>query len=274
MTKTVALLAQGAMGAAVGRRLVDGGVTVITDLTGRGAASCRRAEAAGMVDTGVAAFGEADVFLSIVPPDHAMATARHVLPHLSEHIPYVDCNAVSPATVRAIARIASDTGIPFIDASIIGPPPEPGATDTVFYASGDTLTLLLDLANHGLDVRTLDGGIGAASALKMCYAGIAKGLTGLAAAMMVAATREGAADALRAELARSQPEILGLLKPRIPDMLPKAYRWAGEMQEIAAFVGPDGAAEIYRGLATMFAKLAEDVAGPRADAKALETFIA
>ena len=91
--------------------------------------------------------------------------------------------------------------------------------------------------------------------------------------MMLAATREGAADALLAELTRSQPAILGLMKTRIPDMLPKAYRWTGEMEEIAEFVGRDGAAEIYRGLAALYAQLASDAAGSGTKAKALHDFV-
>jgi putative dehydrogenase len=247
MSKTIAILAQGAMGAAVARRLTDNGATVITCLEGRGAASRARAEAAGMIDGPLDRFATADLFLSIVPPDAAHVTAQDVLPHLvadGKHVPYVDCNAVSPATVRRIARLAEAQGSAFIDASIIGPPPIPGATSTVFYASGETLDPMLELGRYGLDVRPLDAGVGAASALKMCYAGIAKGLTGLGAAMILAATREGAAEALMAEMERSQPEILGLLRPRVPDMLPKAYCWAGEMEEIAAFVGAGEAATI------------------------------
>lgn len=275
MSKTIAILAQGAMGAAVARRLTDNGVTVITCLAGRGSASRARAEAAGMIDGPLAAFASADVFLSIVPPDVAHVTAQDVLPHLvndGKHVPYVDCNAVSPETVRRIAALAEASGSTFIDASIIGPPPKPGASGTVFYASGETLAPMLDLRGYGLDVRTLEAGIGAASALKMCYAGIAKGLTGLGAAMILAATREGAADALMAELERSQPEILSLLRPRIPDMLPKAYRWSGEMEEIAAFVGADEAATIYQGLARLYERLAADVDSTRTEVAALESF--
>jgi hypothetical protein len=106
----------------------------------------------------------------------------------------------------------------------------------------------------------------------MCYAGIAKGLTGLGAAMILAATREGAAEALMAEMARSQPAILDLLRPRIPDMLPKAYRWSGEMEEIAAFVGADEAALIYQGLARLYDRLARDRRGTEAETNALEGF--
>ncbi len=278
MDKTVAMLAQGAMGAAVARRLTSRGATVLTSLEGRGAGSRARAAEAGMVDVPLSRFAEADVFLSIVPPDAALATATAILPHLvaagGRHVPYVDCNAVSVATVRRVAALAQESGSSFIDAAIIGPPLKPGVETTVFYAAGADLAPLLDLRNHGLDIRTLDTGVGAASALKMAYAGITKGLTCLGAAMILAATREGAADALMVELQRSQPELLALFRPRIPDMLPKAYRWSGEMEEIAAFVGADEAATIYEGMARVYERLARDVQSSRTEAAALEMFLA
>jgi putative dehydrogenase len=228
-----------------------------------------------MEDAGLEAFETADLFLSIVPPDAALATAQSVLPYLGSkgrRVPYADCNAVSPDTVRGVEAAVTKGGSVFIDASIIGPPPRPGATDTVFYASGADLAPILDLNRFGLDVRPLEAGAGAASALKMCYAGIAKGLTGLGAAMILVATREGAAGALMAELERSQPEVLALLGPRIPDMLPKAYRWSGEMEEIAAFAGADGGAAIYEGLARLYERLARDLRTGKTDANALEAF--
>ncbi len=227
-----------------------------------------------MVDGPLSRFAEADLFLSIVPPDTALATAADVLPQLgARRVPYVDCNAVSVDTVRRVAALAGEAGAPFIDASIIGQPPKPGVETTVFYAAGDDLAPLLGLRDYGLDIRPLEADVGAASALKMCYAGITKGLTCLGAAMILAATREGASDALMKELQRSQPELLALFRPRIPDMLPKAYRWSGEMEEIAAFVGADEAALIYQGMARVFERLARDVRSAGAEAAALEAFL-
>ena len=52
----------------------------------------------------------------------------------------------------------------------------------------------------------------AASAMKMSYAGITKGTQALGAAMLLAATRGGTADALFAELSSSQPQMLPWLK--------------------------------------------------------------
>jgi hypothetical protein len=120
----------------------------------------------------------------------------------------------------------------------------------------------------------LDGAIGAASALKMCYAGITKGLIAVGTAMLLAATRAGVADALRAELEESQRALITSLRRSVPGMFPKAYRWVAEMQEIAAFAGEDAAAaEIYRGAAELYARLARDVAGEGAEAGRLESFL-
>ena len=72
-----------------------------------------------------------------------------------------------------------------------------------------------------------------------------KGMTLLAAAMLLGATRAGAADALRAELSESRPALLDRYARSIPDMYPKAYRWAPEMEEIAEFLGDDPAARLF-----------------------------
>lgn len=131
------------------------------------------------------------------------------------------------------------------------------------------------LKEFGLDVRIVEGPVGAASALKMSYAGINKGLAGIGSAMVVAATRAGAADALRAELALSQPAMLAKLDTALPDMIPKAYRWVAEMREIAGFLGPDHpASQVYEGFARWFEHLAEDAKGEGADAALLKAFAA
>ena len=88
--------------------------------------------------------------------------------------------------------------------------------------------------------------VGAASGLKLSYAGLTKGFTALCATMLGAAEREGLTDALRAELARNQPNYLKHLDRFVPAMRPKAYRFVDEMRQIAEFVGsPDDGATIY-----------------------------
>jgi 3-hydroxyisobutyrate dehydrogenase-like beta-hydroxyacid dehydrogenase len=262
MSITLAIIAPGEMGAAVGRRLASHGARVLTSLAGRSATSRVRAERAGLVacDSDEELVAEAELILSIVPPGEAIALAERFAPALARarrKPVYADCNAVAPATALRLGAILAGTGCAYVDAAIIGPPPT-AASRTVFYASGPAAGELARLNEVGLAVRVLDGEIGAASALKMSYAGITKGLTALGAAMILGATRSGAAAALRQELSESQPQLLTFLARQVPLMFPKAYRWVAEMEEIAAFLAADSAApQIYEGMARLFERLAE-----------------
>ncbi len=273
----VAVIAPGAMGAAVGGCLVEHGAEVWTVLAGRSPASAARAATAGMRTVDMRQVGEADIVLSIVPPGEAMALARSLAPVLRDAARkpvYADCNAVSPQTAGAIGAELTATGARFVDAGIIGGPPKPGTPGPLIYTSGPDAPALDVLARHGLRVSDLHGPVGAASGLKMSYAGITKGLTALASAMMLAATRFGAAPALAAELAASQPDLLAYLTRSVPDMYPKAYRWVAEMQEIAAFAGENAATRgIYTAIAALYDGLAQDAAGPRHDVAALDAFL-
>ncbi len=120
----------------------------------------------------------------------------------------------------------------------------------------------------------MNGPIGAASAMKMSYAGITKGFTALGCMMMLAAARGGVADGLRAELERSQPALLPWLQRQIPAMYPKAYRFVGEMEEISDYVGEDvSAQEMFDAFADFYTRLAADYEGKQAEVGALATFL-
>src|SRR5262249_27542366 len=219
-----------------------------------------------------------DVILSIVPPGEAVPLAERLAAAIvkREKKPLVvDCNAVNVDTVLRIEEIIGSSQAPFVDAGIIGLPPQPGSKGPAFYVSGEHAKDLAVLKQLGLDLRIVEGPVGAASALKMSYAGIAKGLAGIGAAMVLAATKAGAADALRDELALSQPAILARLSTALPDMIPKAYRWVAEMREIAGFLGPDHPASlIYEGFARLFEHIAEDAKGEGANSERLKAFAA
>jgi L-threonate 2-dehydrogenase len=277
MRPVVAVVAPGSMGAAVGGRLAANGVEVLTALEGRGEASRERARAAGMKAAADAELAEADFVLSIVPPAVAPAFAERMalaLRNARRKAVFVDCNAVSPETVRRIADTIQASGAPCVDAGIIGLPPRAGASGPNFYASGPHAGRFKSLAGQGLEIRVLEAPIGAASALKMSYAGITKGSIAVAATMLLAATRSGVADALRAELSESQLPLLNSLGRTVPGMFPKAYRWIAEMQEIAAFAGEDAAAaEIFRGASALYDRISRDVAGEGVEAKLLERFL-
>ena len=296
MTPVVAVIAPGAMGAAVGKRLVDNGLKVLTSLSGRSEATAARAKAAGMVAASDEEIAACDFVLSILPPGDALSLAERFVPALTKSNAkpvYVDCNAINPKTVERVVAVIAPTGCPFVDAGIIGPPPKPSplnpppqagegrvgagtaGTGTRFYASGPAASRFAALRVYGLDVRVLGGPISAASALKMSYAGITKGTQAIGAAMMIAAMRAGNADDLMAELQISQKEMLAWFRRALSTMPPKAYRWVAEMQEIAGFVADDPAArELYQGAALFYERFAADFEQGKKDAAALAAFLA
>ncbi len=258
----IAVIAQGTMGAGVGRRLHESGAEVRTLLTGRSPASAERARVAGMapaVDERALLSG-ADFFLSILPPGEAEPLARRLAPTLAalDRKPvYLDCNAVSPQTAIRIGEVIAPTGAHFVDAGIIGGPPRAGYKGPSIYASGEHVREAVPLRDWGINLRAIEGPIGAASAVKMSYAGITKGTTAIAAAMLLGAARFGCGEALIAELSDSQPQMLARMRSGIPGMYDKAYRWVAEMEEISDFLEKNPPShDIYAGVARLYDFLA------------------
>jgi putative dehydrogenase len=258
----IGVVAQGTMGSGVGRRLRESGAEVRTLLSGRSPTSAERARAAGMVAAADerALLEGADFFLSILPPGEAEPLARRLAPTLAalgRKPVYLDCNAVSPQTAIRIGEIIAPTGAHFVDAGIIGGPPRPGYKGPSIYASGEHVREALPLRDWGIDLRAIDGPIGTASGVKMSYAGITKGTTAIAAAMLLGAARFGCAEALIAELSESQPQMLARMRNSIPGMYDKAYRWVAEMEEISDFLEKNPPSrDIYAAIARLYDYLA------------------
>ena len=255
---SIAILMPGDMGHGVGRALRAHGHDVMTCLAGRSARTQGLAEAAGMRDTGSleALVAEADLILSILPPDAAIGQAGAVAGAMTAtgaRPVYVDCNAVSPMTVCEVAAIITAAGAPFIDCGIIGLAPGKGKP-TRFHVSGPDTTPMERLDGKAISVIAMGSEIGCASALKMVYAGLTKGTMTLHTAMLLAAHQLGVYDETVAEYAYSQPAALAAMQGRVPKIPADAGRWIGEMEEIAATLASvgvtpgfhDGAAEIYR----------------------------
>ncbi len=255
---TVAILMPGDMGHAVGRVLKEHDYRVLTCLAGRSRRTRDLAAAAGFEDVASLDMlvGEADLVLSILPPASALEQARAVagaMTKTGEHPVYVDCNAVSPATAGEIAAVISPAGAPFIDAGIIGLAPGKGPT-TRFYVSGDDTGAMEALNGKGFEVIQIGAGIGRASALKMCYAGLTKGTWSLYTAVLLTAEVLGVSRELRDEFAFSQKAALAMMEERVPRLPADSERWIGEMEEIAATFAEagtpsgfhDAAAEIFR----------------------------
>lgn len=249
----IGLLHPGDMGTALGRLLRERGHEVLWASSGRGPATVERARVAGFsdVDSVAALARSADVILSVCPPSAAVDVARSVTGYRGV---FVDANAVAPDTARQIADGLVAGGGRCLDGGIIGPPPtEPGSTR--LYVAGAEAEVVLALF-HGtvLDVRVVPGGVGAASALKVCYAAWTKGTAALLLATRALARAELVEPALLEEWSVSFPDLTDRSRTAARSAAGKGWRWVGEMEEIAAaFAASDlppgfheAAAEVFR----------------------------
>ena len=263
----ILLLHPGAMGASIGAALVANGHHVSWVTAHRSAASRARADKAGLhaiesLDGGVE---NAEVVLSICPPDAALAVAQAVRQARFDGL-YVDGNAVAPATAAAIERVVGER---YVDGGIIGPPAwRAGATR--FYLSGDNAGAVAALF-HGtmVDARAIVGGSCAASALKMCYAAYTKGSSALLLGVRALAERNGVSAELLAEWDISQPGLAERSRATAKSTSAKAWRFEGEMREIAAtFQAADLPAGFHEAAAALYGRMAglKDVAEADVDA--------
>ena len=233
----IAILSPGEMGHSVGRCLLAGGFDVATCLTGRSERTRTLTAAAGIRDEPDLdeLVRNTDLILAILVPDKARALAgqvAEVMKRTGSSPAYADCNAISPDSAREIDRVVTAAGGRFIDAGIIGGPP--GADEkTRFYASGPHEAILTQLDGHGILVRPMGGEVGRASGIKMCYASVTKGTSALHAAALTAAEVMGLGEELLAEFAESQGQRLKAMSG-VNSLSAKAFRWIGEMREIAA----------------------------------------
>jgi 3-hydroxyisobutyrate dehydrogenase-like beta-hydroxyacid dehydrogenase len=255
---TIGLLHPGEMGASVGASARTSGHRVLWTSAGRGADTKRRAAAAGLEDAGTlpALVAASDVILSVCPPHAAVEVARDVAAQRFRGI-FVDGNAIAPVTAREIDGIVRAAGATYVDGGIIGPPPDrPGTTR--LYLSGEAAGRVSALFAGGpLEAPVLPGEITSASAIKMAYAAWTKGSQALLMAVRALATAEGVDEALLAEWHRSQADLPKRSDNAAKGTARKAWRWVGEMHEIAtAFSSAGlphgfhrGAEEVYRRMA-------------------------
>jgi 3-hydroxyisobutyrate dehydrogenase-like beta-hydroxyacid dehydrogenase len=255
---TIGLLHPGEMGASVGAAGRAGGHRVLWASESRGGDTRGRAAAAGLEDAGTLAalVAASDVVLSVCPPHAALDVAGAVAAERFGGL-YVDGNAVAPATARAIARIVQAGGATYVDGGLIGPPPDKAGTTRLYLSGPDAERARVLFAGGPLEAIVLPGHLMGASAIKMAYAAWTKGSQALLMAVRALATAEGVDEALLAEWSRSQPELAKRSENAARGTARKAWRWVGEMDEIAAtFAGarlPDG---FHRGAGEMYRRMA------------------
>lgn len=252
------ILHPGSMGISVAVSAQKTGFTVYWVSKGRSAQTRERAERFGLFDAQtVSKLCECcQVIVSVCPPDAAEAVVEQVLVNTFQGL-YLDANAIAPQRAIRLGEKVQAAGASFVDGGIIGGPAwEPGKT--WLYLSGERAEEAAACFTDGpLETCVIGKEVGKASALKMCYAAYTKGTTALLCGILATADKLGVRDELAQEWSRDGSEFATNAESRVRRVTAKAWRFAGEMEEIAATFQDAGLPEgFHRAAGDIYCRLA------------------
>jgi len=233
----IAIMSIGEMGFHWAKLLKGHGVDVLTYDKDRGEVSRKRGENAGVKSVGSMAdlVNQADLIVSIVVPSAAIDVARKIAEAVKtagrKDLIFVDANAISPMTAEEIAKNLQPAGVSFVDGCIIGSAARMGK-GTIVYVSGPEAKRMQVLEKFNIPVKVLGASTSQASAFKVVYAGLTKGLQGLFCELLMGARRFGLLQEIRAQYDESFPGLLDKVSSSIVGLRIHAGRRAEEMDEL------------------------------------------
>lgn len=256
--QTIGILHPGNMGISIAASAQNSGYEVYWTSEGRSLQTRERAAQYQLheVSTLAELCKTCSTIVSVCPPHAAEDVAEQVLQHGFTGL-YLDANAISPQRALRIEQKITAAGARFVDGGIIGGPAwEPGRT--WLYLSGkEAETVASALSAGPLETEVIGDDAGKASALKMCFAANTKGTTALLCAILAAAEKLGVRENLQRQWSRNGSDFADTTNQRVRNVTAKAWRFAGEMEEIAATFSEAGmpggfhaaAADVYRRIA-------------------------
>lgn len=282
----IGIMSIGEMGFHWAKLLKSHGVEVMTYDKDRGEVSRKRAENAGVVSVASmnALVNEAELIVSIVVPFAAKKVAAKVAKAARKtgrkDLLFLDANAISPMTADAIASVLAPAGVNFVDGCIIGGASRMGK-GTMVYVSGPDAARMQALEAFNIPVKVLGPITNQASAFKVVYAGLTKGLQGLFCELLMGARKFGLLNEIRSQYEESFPGLLDKISGSIVGLRIHAGRRAEEMDELKrtfhaqglnSFMAP-AAQKVLQAIAALNVGQASESGGRQGDlAETLELF--
>jgi 3-hydroxyisobutyrate dehydrogenase-like beta-hydroxyacid dehydrogenase len=264
----IGILHPGDMGISIAASAKNAGNDVYWASAGRGPDTHARAAKFELRDVGTLAnlCVECEIVLSVCPPHAAEQVAEQVLAAGFRGL-YLDANAIAPERAVRIGAAMAAAGASFVDGGIIGGPAWKPASTWLYLAGPAAERIAACFSAGPLETQILGATVGRASALKICYAAYSKGTTALLCAILAAAEELGVRQELGQHWDRDQPGFAGQVEQRVRQVTAKAWRFTGEMQEIAATLRGAGLpGDFHAAAATIYGRLAPFKAAPATSA--------
>ena len=233
----IGIMSIGEMGFHWAKLLKGHGVEVLTYDKDRGEVSRKRGENAGVKSVGSLTdlVRQSDLIVSIVVPSAAIDVAKKVAEAVKtarrKDLIFLDANAISPMAAEEIGKNLEPAAVSFIDGCIIGSAAKMGK-GTIVYVSGPDAKRMQVLERFNIPVKVLGASTSQASAFKVVYAGLTKGLQGLFCELLMGAQRFGLLQEIRAQYEESFPGLLEKVSSSIVGLNIHAGRRAEEMDEL------------------------------------------
>jgi len=250
----IGILHPGEMGISIAASAVNSGHEVFWISEDRSGKTRSRAQKHGLIDAGsLTEFCQTcEIIIGICPPHVAEELAKQVVQHNFKGT-YLDANAISPERSIKIGGMLAANNIRFVDGGIIGGPAWEPKSTWLYLSGKDAHKFANCFSNGPLETKIIGDEIGKASALKMCYAAYTKGTTALLCAILGTAESLGVREELYGQWDMDDPGFSEQVNRRVTRVTAKAWRFEGEMREIAETFHStgmprgfhDAAAEIY-----------------------------
>ena len=250
----IGILHPGEMGISVAVAAINSGHEVFWVSEGRSNRTRTRAEKYGLMEAGslIQLCERCEIILSVCPPYAAEDVAQSVINAGFAGL-YVDANAIAPQRSIRVGQSMELNNIRYIDSSIIGGPAWTPKETWLYLSGTDAAEITKCFAQGLLESKVISNEIGKASALKMCYAAYSKGTTALLAAILATAESLGVREELYELWDMDSTGFSNQVNQRVSRVTAKAWRFEGEMGEIATTFREAGlpggfheaAAEIY-----------------------------
>ena len=180
----------------------------------------------------------AELVLSVVTADQALAAAAEAARHICAGTIWCDLNSCAPSTKRKAAEAIGAAGGIYADVAVMSPV-HPRLNMVPLLVAGDRAEeAAARLAELPMSPRVVRGGVGAASTIKLVRSVFVKGLESLMAELALTAAKANVEEEVFDSIARSHPDADWRERARhsLGRMLAHGERRAAEMEEAARMV--------------------------------------
>ncbi|MDQ1803040.1 DUF1932 domain-containing protein [Chryseobacterium sp. PTM-20240506] len=240
----IAILFPGDMGTQIAKTLIKNKYTVITAGEGRSQVTLQNIKDAGIHDVNTLQniAEQADIIISLANPEASPKVAENIIGHLknTDNRPvFIDLNSNTPQIALSIEKMCSKGNIRFVNGAVMGASKDVPDQAT-FVVSGIWRNLFAEQFGGIFKIKDAGEKTEAASAYKLLFSMVNKGMNALFFETMIAAAHYGILDELNESLQAFLPGTYQDLIKTTPTYPQHISRRIDEMKGLTDMLRSEG----------------------------------